>query len=313
MTRWDYGYDRWLWPVVITSANQSFGWKEGGVSLSATIAAGTYWCHNDDSLDSDYPSLYKAVEAAMLAESSVSGDSNSYVIEPGTPTGSPDQIYGGVRIRETTGAGWDWIDFGAATTIADRPIADYPGVVECLGFEGEDGADISSVSGIVYSTRTAHGMWSAPELATTKLGPPQRMVTPSTQYPERDDFYVVDRGRRVVRRIGYEYVPGAHVYPDRADDLRWADVGQLGLGDDHNAMLWLWEALAEGREAILVHFEPNEDFDLQVDTHAYEVVRLEGSEAREDFRNVLSLRFANGELYDIQLPVVVTGTSTYYY
>lgn len=294
-----YGQDRWLYPITIDSSNNTIEWREdpgGGMTLlTTTIAAGTYYCHNDATLNSTYPSLYIAIKAAMEAESTASALGLSYTFEAITPTSSTAQTLGGLRITSTDA--WEMALF------ADIHKTGALGFVEDTGYLASDGSDR------IDSPYTICGVWMPPEWATDKRSRPVRTLSESTEYTEHADAYSTDRGTRRIRTFIYEHITAAHVYATRGNDAGYANTGELAQYDVHNAFEALWTAWGDGAAIVVVHdVNPNT---LDVIGEGYEIVKRANIEVARDFNNAIDLMITGGEYYRITLPCVITNAGDY--
>jgi hypothetical protein len=105
----------------------------------------------------------------------------------------------------------------------------------------------------------------------------------------------------------YQWVPAAHVFPDRALDAGYADTAKLGTGDVYNQFYDVWNSGSLNKKLIIQYDDVSGLAD--VDSGNYEVVQFWNDDASEDFFNVASLNNPGGELYDLDLELyVVAGT-----
>lgn len=292
-----YGPDRWLYPIVITSDNNGIHFDDNGFDLNTTLAAGTYYAHDDVSINSTYPSLYAAIRAAMVTASLDSGDSSTFTMAAATPTQSTGVINGGLAISTNAGRAMLWY---ADSTINKTGALGY-------AYNGDD----SDEAEMVTSPFSIAGAWDPPEYATDLRGIPNTIIEYSTEYTERDDFYVLNRGDRTLRTATYDYIPSAHVYTSRANDADYAAAGGLATGDTHNAFERLWERWRLGDDIIVVHRNSTQSLNLLVTSQGYEVVRCASIEAARDMSAVADMQLTAGEWYRLTIPCVVTNAGDY--
>lgn len=292
-----YGPDRWLYPIEITADNNGIHFDDNGFDLTTTIGVGTYYAHDDVSINSTYPSLYAAVRAAMVAESLSNGDTSTFTMAAATPTSSTGVIMGGLAITTDVGRSMLWYADG---TINKTGALGYI-------YNGADSPETETVT----SPYSIAGAWDPPEYATDLRGIPNTVLDYSTEYTERADFYVLNRGDRTLRTAIYEYIPSAHVYTSRADDADYAAAGGLGLGDTHNAFerLWAWYKL--GSDIIVVHRNATQSLNLLVTSQGYEVVRCTSIEAARDMSSIADMQLTAGEWYRLTIPCVVKTAGDY--
>lgn len=292
-----YGPDRWLYPIEITADNNGIHFDDNGFDLNTTIAAGTYYAHDDVTINSTYPSLYANIKAAMVAASLDSGDSSTFTVAAATPTVSTGLLNGGIAISTNAGRTLVWYADGTINKTG------------CMGYiyNGADSAEDETVT----SPYSLFGCWQPPEYATDLRGIPQTIIDYSTEYTERTDFYALQRGSRVMRTALYDYIPSAHVYASRANDADYAAAGGLGVGDVFNAFESLWNQWRLGEDIIVVHRNATQSLNLLVTNQGYEVVRCASIEAARDMGSIADMQLTAGEWYRLTIPCVVKTAGDY--
>lgn len=267
-----YQRDWWLWPIVVTSSNNSFVFTEtGGSTFTVTIAAGTYYTHRDSSIDTDYPSLWLALETAIGAESTT----NTYTFSAQTPTQSVEQFSAGIRLTGTAGTSVEFsIDFSSGSFTLDPRL---------LGFPSTQSADVTAVAEgsdhVLDSVFTVFGTWRAFSLfdgkAAEKRGDERVLSIDSHDRPS--DRYPLEWFEERYRPVSYQRVYAAHVYRYAARDLGYATVGKLAQNDTHNAFYYIWRELLRDDNPVIVCHNVGDVWDLQVDTYDSEAVKRAGS------------------------------------
>jgi len=287
-----------LYPVLRTdSQDQLFVSEVGGVSTFVNLPAGTYYAHRDSTLGfQGYPSLFLALESAMNA--ALTG---TYTISAATPTESSAWENLGIQITATGVTSFSITDFAD-----EQPL---PSIAQLLGCP-QDTA-VNSVGTVWTSPRTRAGKWVSNMERTEALGFPESVIRFSTGRTERQDAYAVDYGERLTRRFVYEFESAAVVFEQRATRQSYAAASALATGDVHNAFESLWRRMRRLDEIIVVYFEEGEPFDLEVDTHGHEVVKLDSEEVAQAFASVAALRLRGPETHTLTLPTVVVGASNY--
>lgn len=298
MTSYRQGRDVWLYPVVVP-ADCVIAWSESAGDLTATIPAGTYWVYAGASLP-DYPSLLNTLILVMALRSALDGSSISYSVRALTPTHSPEQTWAGLALVGSSSA-FESVDLESTHELLRK----------VLGFAADDTTVIASVPGIVSPRRevrsrfTRWGAWTSPAAAVSRMRTPRRLIEWATEYTERDDAYAVDHGDRSTREWVYEWVLGGHVLEALALDPQYAAAAGLGVGDVFNAFESVWRALAQLDDVVVIHHLEGEAIDLEVITHAYDVVRLASQDQARDFRRVAELLRTAGEYYRLTVECAV--------
>jgi hypothetical protein len=300
MSGWELGIDALCWPLDLeTAIDREFLWNENGTDLSTTLASGTYYCHRGGTIITGTRDLYSDLASAMTAESTLGGEGYNWSIVAGTPESSSDQTGRGIRFQTAS----------ASDTWTLRMPSSESRLYHALGLRANE-ANMLGVNGARDTRYMPRGIWYSPLHGdpVDHRGDRRRLLAEATQYPERTDYYAVDRGTRQLRTLRYEYVQACHVWTGRADGALQASTGQVADGDDNNALERLWVEASKGRDILAFYYGEGVDPDLQggASDTAYEVLRLEGLEPKESFRSLLRDRRMGGEFYDIEMSFVVT-------
>lgn len=288
MTDLTYGQCRLLYPVVI---DETLAWIENGTPLSIDVD-GTYWVYQGTSVsgvDGALDRLFAQLAVDMTAESASSGEGYTYVFARATPTHCPELPYSGITL--TGGALFTSLSSAGTTDVLMR----------CLGLEA--GGSGTPSGGVLRSKYSLYGEWWAADYPVDLRGDTQRIGERSTEYTERADFYLVDRGTRSLRDIKFEHVGGAHIFAGRSSDPKYAASSGIGVGDPNNALIDLWTSASQGKQLLAVYHTPSEIPTITRGTQ-YEVLALEAGDTYESFRSLLDERDRGGEFYDVYLPCV---------
>lgn len=286
------GPDRWLYPIVLTSANNVLRVYNVATSttVSATVPAGTYY--HGYGLPSGYSSFPIAVAAAMTT---ALGRTITYVYQ--APAGQTSTILDHSSIRFVdAGAGFRFQFADVLFTLDDRLL----GFVAGSGNTGNNPVPLVSTVGKWQSFNILDGA------ASDKRRTERRELYSSTgvlysttrQHSVRDD--------RKVRRFAYDFVPGLHVYASqlRAADADYRALAGLASQDQHNAFELLWRSASDLNDIIISHDAGDQD--PEVDANGpHEIARLEPAEQREDFRNCITDLSLGGELYRIEVDMLI--------
>jgi hypothetical protein len=268
----EWAQEKFLYRVTMDANNAVLTvTEEGGGAVLVSVAAGYYWVHDDASMEATHPSLITAVEAALNGSGSLSG---TYTCSASTPTESP--ALGAFGIKVTATGITDFTFACGATSTATKPTA-----AMCLGLPHvTEGRAISSVGTVLYSPYSYAGCWASPVWRSEATPDEVALTFASTEYREQEDAYAMSYGSQHKRAWRYIHVPAAHVFEGRADIQAYATTGEVGLGDDHNALQYLYRESQRLSDILVVAYPPGEDADLTVDdTHPYEVVRMSSYDA----------------------------------
>ena len=296
-----YGVDRWYWPITLTSLNNQFVLEEttgGAGSMTVTVTAGTYYLHNDTTLNGNgYPSLWKAISAGLVT----AGANNTYGFQPITPTSSTAQTFGGVRIFALTGSDSYTVKFADAAFTMENAWFGY-------GLSASN-ANHGVGEPWIDPPYTSKGFWQSATLtgntASDKRSDVMREIVESSD--RTSDVYQVEWNEDTVRTMRYEYVPAAHIWPDRAADASYASTASLATNDIHNAFYDVWDVGSRLGVIVIVHDEGNQD--LEVVTHDYEIVKFADAAQRKSFRKCVKMMVTSGEFYELSVDLYkVSGT-----
>lgn len=281
-----------LYPVVL-DGTETIKWEDTDGVHTETLTAGTYYCHNDTAF-TDYPSLYEHIEDVMNA---AAASGFVFSISGATPTSSSGQSRAGIKIS-TSNPALSWTYYANGTI----NLGGY------LGF-GFAGTTYASTSGVVTAPYTYGGSWVAPGPPDLYGSVPARIVTPSTEFVERDDAYFLDQGTRRLRDMRFQFVPAMHVYEYRGQySADYATAANLHANDRYNTLEAAWTALSDGSVAILAFYPDRDDLDLLIDTASYEFARLRDPGQMQDMGEMLRMVRAAGELYEVSLAFARVGT-----
>lgn len=285
--------DIWIPPIVINASNNGIRVNENGVGgvgvITTTIAAGTYYLHNDTTL-TDYPSFYDAVATALNASAN-----GVFSFSTRTPTQSTGQTLAGLRIKNSL---YDFeIDFGHSSFEHDA---------RWYGWRIDKGSlsasnVISSTSTALDSDYTVLGRWYSAGYVDNISSRKQRDYIAITEYSTSNPATAAsvrwDLGK--TRSFLYEFVPGPHVYGYKAEDASAASIANLATDDALNGFDLVWGALNYGRSVIVVYNASSPT--LGVSTLDYEVVKL--AEKADTLRKIAKWSVAAADLYTLEFSV----------
>ena len=332
-----YKQDIWMPAIVLTSSNNKFRLLEsvgvGNDERIATVAVGTYYAHNDDNLDGmGAPSLYKAIEAALVTASAT----NTYTIIAATPVQSSDYTNTTVAIKATAAA----VDFNI-----DFDDADFTMEPSWFGFRLSDVATdygsltwnattndplLSTTSGadeIITGDFTVSARWHSFSYGALNNAATDKRATryanrkfSSKRLPDAVSIKW-DSGR--TRKFRYEWVPSMHLFATRADFYptpEFQNVTDLSLYDRHQGFdQYVWESLADLQPCLIHHNVASlatalTTIELQGADGpfgSWEIVRMLNESQAQDFMSVVSLKRKGGEFYDLEIEVQIDPTYDY--
>lgn len=292
-----YGPDRWLYPIKIVSGQNSIRLLDSSLVPLANpvvISPGTYY--QAVGLPSGYASLPDAIRTAINASSLGPGTS---VLSSATPSGQTSTILDNSAIQYGS-IGDFYYDFAAAGFTFPRRLLGWPASETTPPF---DLTPVISMLGSWQSFTMLDGG------ATDKRRTELRELYASTQelYPTTRQHSV--RTDRRVRKFVYEYVPGLHVYEslDRAKDSAYLETSGLAFEDSNNAFESAWRAASDLSDIIIVHDDGSGSAVTNVTSRTYEIARLYLPEQRADFRACFSDLSLGGELYRIDVDMLIIG------
>lgn len=286
-----YQRDRIMWPIQITTTNNQFSFNENTSELTFTIPVGTYYLHDDTSLDSSYKGLYTTIESAMN-----DAGANTYVLTSSIPLSSSLQTGCGLLfVRDGGSLNWG-INWQNTSNFTMNP--------RWFGFDRlSNDNEISSDE--INSPYTRYGDWCSANIidnaATDKRSRTVKEIRKSHNRPS--DLYQITWNVDKIRTMSYQWVPAAHVFPDRANDAGYAETAKLATNDTNNQFYDVWNS-GSLNQVLLIQYG-NVAGLSDVDSGDWEAVQFYNDDASEDFFNVASLNNEGGELYDLELELYV--------
>lgn len=279
-----YSADAWLWPITLTSANNTIEINEDGGGWVSTqqLEAGDWYLHDDATLHAaGYKGLFYAIRylttqatgsySTFGAVANIGTKTNSYTWSVSDPTSS----------SAVTNAGLTMSGSGGVPSTDSWIIDVSEGTLDLrhLGFLTATPSDpTSAVSGSTRSWESPAcmlGRWlpynhaGAPAAASRKRPRPFKVLDyPS---PRPADGVPNEWYSTTLRDIEYRFQMPGHVHQSRADETGYAAQSGLAAGDKNNAFYHVWDKLTAGKEVIIVH---NSTADLQVTSNDYEIVKL---------------------------------------
>jgi hypothetical protein len=290
-------YEAWEYKVTVDATHDGsiVVTEDDGAAVAVDLDAGDYY---PDELRTELQSKLNA-----------SGDlSGTYTVSLDVPTASQQAGKQGLKISasglstslsiavasgasDTSPQPEEWLGWGTTTTVN--------GVAEGSSF-------------VCVSPFGVVGIWVPREARVSAERAPERIITGSTIYSERADFYAVNRGTRQRRTYAYEEMPASRVFRGRGLLADYAAAGGIGKGDQGDAFEWLWERLSAGESARVVWHGPGEPLDAAANLTELETVRLDGLEAGADMRSMIRRQRLAGEAYEVTIPCVIVSTEVDY-
>ena len=304
-----FSIDRWFAPVeIVAGVNDVIEAREvlpGPVvsPFTVTIPAGTYYCFAQ-AAPSGYVSLYATIAAEFTANSP---NGATYTVEHANPTISTFAKFSSTGISATGGGLLSFaLLFSAGTFTADSRL---------FGFKLDETVDKNSIGPIgaqvLDGEYTASGKWTSPNGAIRKDRRPVNIQAISNGL---EDSTVQNRWfTKSIRRQRYEYLPAAHVKPNRCEFLDYVESSEgLAQFDAGNAFQDIWAA---GLSKFLDVFIQQENGDTAADTtEPYDVVRIwQGKNVSNDFNQAVSVQRIAGEYYALDLELYRKTNSNYSY
>jgi hypothetical protein len=293
-----YGPDRWLYPVEIVAGQNVLRIYDSVLAstVSATVPAGTYY--QGVGLPSGYASL---VDAMRTAINTAIGVPLAIIATTSTPSSQTSAILNNSAVRYQRATGFIRFQFADAGFTFPRRLLGWPASANTN--TGDDPPPIVSMLGSWQTFNMLDGA------ATDKRRTEMRELYASTQdlYPTTRQHSARDVRR--VRKFVYDFVPGLHVYEsvDRALDADYVATSGLASEDANNAFESVWDAAALLKDIIIVHDTGSGSALTSVTSQTYEIARLYLPEQRADFRACFSDLSLGGELYRIDVDMLIIG------
>jgi hypothetical protein len=294
-----YGPDRWLWPIELTSTNNVLRVYNVATALtvSVTIPAGTYW----QSVDLPFTGNTLPVAIANAMTTAL-GRTITYAFV--TPSGQTSTILTNSAVRYIdAGAGYRF-QFADAGFTLDNRLVGFP--IDAANTGNNPTPSISALGG----WQTFNMLDGA---ATDKRRTEMRELYASTQELYSTTRQHSVRDVRRVRKFVYDFVPGLHVYDsfDRASDADYVALSGLATKDNANAFEQVWNQAALLKDIIIIH-DRGSDIPEDYADLIWELARLYLPEQRADFRACFSDLALGGELYRIDVDMLILdGTYAY--
>lgn len=314
-----YTQDIWLTPITITNSNYSFRFVEdpNGVAVPrvVTIAAGTYYLHNDSSLHAaSHLGLYVALTTAINAVAT-----ETYSFEVTTPTLSTGMTDAGLLIRATEVTEPDFqIDWGHASMTMDPAWFGWRtgkgGLVSSNVVTSSSDGGTQKMEGNYtvlgrWYTHTLDGVHAAEDKTSDTL------KNTRFSHARTSDAVAIRWQTDTIRRYVIRWVKSPHIFNSRADDsdTAWLLASDLVASDIHNAWEDVWDSLSDLGEVLIVH-NVNGAADLQVDpsTSDWEAVRLPDEKGARSLGDTIKRVQNGGEWYDIDISLWVNPTYANY-
>lgn len=292
------GLDRYIGSITLTSANNTYVYREGATVYTRTIAPGTYWLYDAADFNAEItglPSFYRTLKANMgLANPS----GNSYEIKLANLLGEGEPLYRGLVFNRVAGA----LSFGF-----DFSNANFKIPKSAFGFPDAQNVNVVNTGSFIRSPQGVKGHWIAPRKALSKISYPLKRIETSTEEVYRDDAYQIAWQSYVVRLARYQWIPAQYVHASRSLDPTYTQTYQTLLGDTHIALQNLWESnLSTLRDVIILHdVIPSPDaMRTDLNQTRVEIVRLFDANLRGDYEACVELSLNHGEQYNVSLPLV---------
>jgi hypothetical protein len=286
-------YEAWEYRITVDSTHTGsiVVTEDGGTPVAINLDAGDYY---PDELRTELQSKLNAagglsgtytVSAALPTDSYLAGKQGLAISATGLSTSLVVQVLSGGS--DTSPRPEEWLGWGDVFTVN--------GVAQGSAF-------------VCTSPYSVVGVWVPREHRVSATRTQQRIITGSSAYTERTDFYAVNRGTRSRRTYVYQEIPAARVFKGRALAADWAAQAEIATGDQGDAMEWMWERLSMGESVRVVWHDAGEDLDAAALSTETEVVRIDGLEAAADMSSLLRRQRLAGEVYEITIPCVIVST-----
>lgn len=278
--------DRHFYPIIIP-AGATIRIKTTDVAL----VPGTYWAHDDATLNATHPSFYMHLRARLTA---VYGW--AWTVAPVTLPGY--SMASGLQLTVVPGSGTETINFDFTTPI----------VKQLLGFPATKTGTVALTGNTVISEQAVIGSWSPSSMidgrAASKDSMKEQINSWSSEHPEVAKA-IVWRNRKL-RLCIYPLVYGATVLGSRSQVTELAAQAGVALNDDHNALDRLWQAAGLDIGDVLVSHDAT-SIDFQIATRRYDVAKIATRAAAADLGVIASRNNLASDLYDVRLPYTIIG------
>ena len=300
-----FPHERWLYPVTLDATNNTFEVSEDGVVFrSVTLTPGDYYMtYSVGAGDGLLDELVTQINATA-------GLTPGYDVDPITPRATMGLGRIGIRITAPIVTPLTF-RFPTSTGSTSRPT-----LAQMLGMEeGDNVGTLFDGEGILDSWGALAGVW-IPGVRRTSYEPqPVGLVSYSTAYAERSGGYGLDRGRRRLRSVAYEYIPSTRVFFGRANLPEYAINAEEATGDTSNSFELMWRRLSAGDSIYVVHYGPSEEVDLSVPDVSYGAARAadqvvaENVEGAQVHSAIATMQVLGGELYRVGFDVATVASS----
>lgn len=294
------GIDRWIRGIEITSSNQDLVLTEDDgsstQSVTVTIPTGTYFAVLPANLPSHIDSLYGEVDTQLSNNNPLgTGD---YGLFRRDPTDGTFAKHSGMGLDYTD---TDLADFAldfSASTLPPEIFGWAPTVSSILWASADGGTDDLVLEG----PDTAGYCWASPRIAKKPSDPVYEQGHRRVSYDNRVNARW-DKWR--LRDFQYFNLPAVHVRNGRATRGKYAEVGGLNSGDRNNAFEDIWEWLAAGEEAIVIHDHGDTNDDIRSAQDEFELVRMQEDDLSGEvtFADIYNERDRQAEFYDLEITV----------
>lgn len=308
-----YAADTWLTPVVLDASNNVLVITEdpGGTPnvLTLTLDAGTWFLHDDTTFHATRMGLYYGIRK-LLTDGTTAGvgsitgtPANTYTWALVDPASSTGLVNNGLQLRADSAVDTWEVTWTGATTLDARLFGSI------LASPISDDASVTSGADEIFTWpyATLHRMVTrdlGDGYAVDKRRRYYKDKRTSSSRPAEAQIVVWDDGS--IRTFRYEDVPGVEVYQTRASEAEWAGTTGRATGDNHATWYYVWDALGDGLECVVVHDSTG---DLQVDTHDYEIVRQWTEADWPEFAQEMRI---SGDYYAIEIDAwISSGTYTH--
>lgn len=315
MGNFDFGVDKAFAPVLLETSNNTM--VVNGTAFN--IPTGRYWNYSGSSAHNpgSKEGLIDRIEQEMNSHLT-----DSYTLVSATPPGSA-LINSGLEFQNDDVNTFTFNFTDSNFTLDPR----------LLGFSGQE--DIASDSPEDPDIKSKYSLWRVWQshnllggIASKKERIPHKTAKRSGDDQSRARTQTLNQYD--TRKFKYEYVLGAIVKENRADDegsaanppVPWRSASSFSgslnrdYGDTHNAFEALWDWMtqpgAEGRPAQIVWMHDEGDTGQYLPDKDKEFLRFRGPDEGLDHPNELyEMRHTHGEIYDIEFEMQIISEEGY--